>query len=61
MWLITLRSHTHSRDASYSAMISEWLVEVAVRVYLEDFHEIAVPPCRNTNPVWDLPLWGSDR
>jgi hypothetical protein len=26
-------------------------VDVATRVYLDDFHDIAVPPCKNTKPV----------
>jgi hypothetical protein len=31
-------------------------VDVVTRVCLEDFQEIAVPPCRNINPVCDLAL-----
>ena len=61
MWSTILRSHTHSRDASYNAIISKWLVEVDTKVCLDDFQEIVVQPFKNTKPVWDLPLWGSDR
>jgi hypothetical protein len=39
-------------------MISEWLVDVPIKVYLQYFHEMIVPSCRNTKHVWDLPLWG---
>jgi hypothetical protein len=28
---------------------------------LDDFHEIDVSLCKNTKPVCDLPLWGSDK
>jgi hypothetical protein len=37
------------------------LVGVVTKVYLDDFHEMAVPPCKYTNPVCDRPLWGSDK
>jgi hypothetical protein len=43
MRLIILRSHTHSRDASYNAIISKLFVEVATKVCLDDFHDIVVP------------------
>jgi hypothetical protein len=61
IWLIILRSHAHSREASYNAIIFEWFVEVETKVCFDDFHEIAVPPQRNTYPVSDLPECGSDR
>jgi hypothetical protein len=32
---------------------------MSIRVCLQDFYEMVVPPCRNMKPVWDLPLWGS--
>jgi hypothetical protein len=51
MCFIILQSHTQSRDASNNAIISEWFVDVAIRVYFDDFHEIVVPPCKNTKPV----------
>jgi hypothetical protein len=34
MWFITLRSHAHSRAASYNAMISKKLVDALIRVCL---------------------------
>jgi hypothetical protein len=43
----------HSRDASNNAIISEWLVDVATIVCLDDFQETAVPPCMKTNHVCD--------
>jgi hypothetical protein len=61
LWLITLRSQTYTREASYKAIISKWLMDVLTGVFLEDFQEIAVPPFINTIPVWYLPLWGSDK
>jgi hypothetical protein len=42
-------------------MIPEWLVEVDIKVCLDDFQKIAVPPFMKTKHVWDLLLWGSDR
>jgi hypothetical protein len=60
IWFTILGSHTHSRDASNNTTISEWLVDMITKVCLEDFHEIAIPPCKKTNPICDLPLWGSD-
>ena len=60
MWPIIRRSQTHSRAASYSAIISEWLVDVATRVCFTDHQEMAVPPQRNTKPVYDQALCGSD-
>jgi hypothetical protein len=47
----------HSRDASYSTIILELFVEVATKVCLDDFHDIAIPPLRKTKPVCDLALW----
>jgi hypothetical protein len=32
---------------------------MSIKVCLQDFYEMAVPPCRNMNPVCDLPLRGS--
>jgi hypothetical protein len=61
IWFTILRIHTHSHDASNNAIISEWLVDMVTKVWLEDFHEIAVPPCKKTNHVCDLPLWGLDK
>jgi hypothetical protein len=61
MWLITLHNQAHSLDASYNAIISESFVDVAIKVYFADFHNIAVPPGRNTNPIYDLPFCGSDK
>jgi hypothetical protein len=61
MWSISLRNQAHSRDASYSVMIFEWSVDVAIKVCFVDFHEIEVPPCRNMNPVYDLAFYGSDK
>jgi hypothetical protein len=61
MWCTIMCSHTHSRDASNNAIISEWLVDVATIVYLDDFQDKGVPPCMKTNPVCDLASWGSDK
>jgi hypothetical protein len=47
-------------EASYNATISKRFVNVVTKVCLEDVHEIAVPLCKNTKHVYDLPLWGSD-
>jgi hypothetical protein len=60
MWLIIRRSHTHSREDSYGAIISEWLVDVVTKFCFTDRREMASPPQRNTKPVYDLALWGSD-
>ena len=56
MWLIIRLSQTHSRAASYSAIISEWFVDVVTKVCLQDLYEMAVPPQRNTKPVCDFAL-----
>jgi hypothetical protein len=29
-------------------------VDVAIKVCFADFHDVTVPPCRNTNPIRDL-------
>jgi hypothetical protein len=42
-------------------MISKWSVEMNIKVCLDDFQEIAVPPFIKIKPVWDLLLWGLDR
>jgi hypothetical protein len=34
---------------------------VATKVCLHGFQEIAVPPYKNTYPIFDLTFWGSDR
>jgi len=52
MWLIIRHSQTHSRVASYRAIISEWLVDVATKVYSINCHEMDVPLERNTNASW---------
>jgi hypothetical protein len=36
-------------------------MDVATKVYLYDFQEIIVPPCKNVYPVCDLALRGSDK
>ena len=36
IWLITCLSQTHSSEGSCNVIISEWLVEVATKVYLDD-------------------------
>jgi len=36
--------------ASYNVIISEWLVEVATKVCMDDFQEMAVPPCKYMYP-----------
>jgi hypothetical protein len=36
-------------------------VDVVIKVYFADFHDIVVPPCRSTNHVYDLPFCGSDK
>jgi hypothetical protein len=36
-------------------------VDVAIKVYFADFHDIAIPPYRNTNHVCDLTFCGSDK
>jgi hypothetical protein len=55
MWLIIRLGQTHSRVASYIAIISERFVDVT-KVCLQDLHEMAVPPQRNTKPVCDFAL-----
>ena len=51
IWLVIRRSQAHLRAASYSAIISEWFVDVATKVCLQDVQDISVPPQRNTKPV----------
>jgi hypothetical protein len=51
MWLVIRRSQAHSRAASYSDIISEWLVDVVTNVCLHDLQDTSVPPHRNTKPV----------
>ena len=51
MWLIIRHSQTHSHVASYKAIISEWLVDVATKVCFTDRQEMVAPPQRNTKPV----------
>jgi hypothetical protein len=36
-------------------------VDVATKVCLHDLQEIVVSPCKNTYPVCDLALRGSDK
>jgi hypothetical protein len=36
-------------------------MDVAIKVCFADFYDIAVPPCRNANPVRDLPFCGSNK
>jgi hypothetical protein len=36
-------------------------MDVAIKVCFADFYDIAVPPCRNTNPICDLSFYGSDK
>jgi hypothetical protein len=61
MWSIILRNQAHSREASYNTIISEWLVDVAIKVYLHDFQEIAIPLHKNTYPICNLTFRGSYR
>jgi hypothetical protein len=58
---VILCNHAHSRDALYSEIIFEWLVDVATKVCLVDFQDIAVPLCKYTNPICDMTFWGSDK
>jgi hypothetical protein len=51
MWLVIHRSQAHSRVASYSEIISEWLVDVVTNVCLQDLQDTSVPTHRNTKPV----------
>jgi hypothetical protein len=51
MQFITLHGHAHLHVALYNAMISERLVDMSMKVCLQDFHEMVVPPCRNIKPV----------
>lgn len=46
-----------SRDLSYKGIILERLVEVDTKACFEDFRDIDVPPCKNTKPIFDMPLW----
>jgi hypothetical protein len=48
MWLDRFLNEIVSLLASYRAINSAWFEEVAVRVCLQLFHEIAVPPARKT-------------
>jgi hypothetical protein len=48
--------HIHVHATLYNAIILKWLVDVAIRVCLDDFHEIVVPPCKNMKHVSDLAL-----
>jgi hypothetical protein len=61
MWCTILRSHTHSHVSSNNAIISEWLVDVATIVCLDDFQETTVPPFMKKNHVCDLASWGSNK
>jgi hypothetical protein len=36
-------------------------MDVAIKVYFTDFPDIAVPPCKNANPVCDMPFCGLDK
>lgn len=56
IWLITRVSQTHSSEASYSAIISEWLVEATIKVYLDDCQEMAAPAQSNINLLCDFAL-----
>ena len=61
IWWITDLSQMHSRLASWSAMISEWLDDVATKVCFVERHDIVVPLYVKTYPVCERALWGSDR
>jgi hypothetical protein len=36
-------------------------MDVTIKVYFADFHEIEVTPCKNTNPICDLAFCESDK
>ena len=48
------QSHSASSAALSSAMNSDSIVDLAIQVYLEDFHEIVAPPSVKTYPLVDF-------
>ena len=48
------RSHSTSSPALFKAMNSDFIVERAIHVCLEDFQDIAAPPKVNTYPLVDF-------
>ena len=54
------RSHSASSAALSSAMNSDSIVDLAIQVYFEDFHEIAALPSVKTYPLVDLKSFTSD-
>ncbi|KAL2534468.1 Uncharacterized protein Adt_07819 [Abeliophyllum distichum] len=49
-----LRSHSASSPHLSKAINSDSMVDLAITVCLEDFHDIAAPPKVNTNPLVDF-------
>ena len=48
------RSHSASSAHLFKAMNSDSIVNLAMIVYLQDFHDTAAPPNVNTNPLVDF-------
>ena len=51
---IKFRSHSASSPALSKAMNSDSMVDRAIHVYLEDFHDITAPPIVNIYPLVNL-------
>ena len=54
------RSHSAFSPALSNAMNSDSIVDRAIYIYLEDFHDTAAPPSVKTNPLVDLESAVSD-
>ena len=37
--------------ASYNVTISEWFMDIAIRVYFDDFQDVVIPPFKIIKPV----------
>ena len=51
---IKFQSHSASSPALSKAMNSDFMVDHAIHICLEDFHDIAPPPKVNIYPLVDL-------
>ena len=54
------RNHSASSPALSKAMNSDSIVDLAIQVCLEDFHDTAAPPSINTNPLVDFESFESE-
>ena len=50
------RNHSISSRHLSNAINSDFIVDLAITVCFEDFHETAPPPSVNIKPLWDFEI-----